>query len=174
MNYETVNYINKLTQLIIDTYDIELPIKSIDNLVEKFGGRVKRIDPLDLIFSGEVCKTTDDKFIIQISKEHSESHDRRKGLIALGHLFLHLGFRTSTEVWKEQKENYFRRFSDEAESQARYFASALLMPRREFFSAVDSNTNEDNRVSLEPIAKEFNVEPHDVVSRGQDLQNFYR
>ena len=100
MNNELRMLINNLTQDIIDLYNIQIPIENINDVVTTLGGRVEETMDIDTMSDGSIRKQ-DDGFIIYISP--FQSSERKKFTIAheLGHLFLHMGYRISSELWNK-------------------------------------------------------------------------
>ena len=111
MNNELRMLINNLTQDIIDLYNIQIPIENINDVVTTLGGRVEETMDIDTMSDGSIRKQ-DDGFIIYISP--FQSSERKKFTIAheLGHLFLHMGYKISSELWDKQKNATYYRSGD--------------------------------------------------------------
>ena len=87
----------------------------------------------------------------------------------LGHLFLHMGFKTDNECWGAQNQTIYRHFrTTEQEYQANEFAAALFMPKNEYRQVLDL-FSQNNRVDVNKVAKYFNVSVSAAVTRGQFL-----
>lgn len=156
MNNELRMLINNLTQDIIDLYNIQIPIKNINDVVTTLGGRVEETMDIDTMSDGSIRKQ-DDGFIIYISP--FQSSERKKFTIAheLGHLFLHMGYRISSELWNKQKNaTYYRSGDSLMEYQANEFAAALLMPKETYKKIMDQYTIE-NKVETDKVADYFGV-----------------
>lgn len=173
MDIATRNYIDNLSNWIISTYDISIPIRNIENIVKKIGGTVEEKFYFDDLSDGTIKKTGDNNFIIQISP--FQSSQRRSFTIAheLGHLFLHMGYRTSEDVWHNQSETIYRRFgTSEQEHQANEFAAAFLMPKNEYRRILDANTDtKTNKIDIEKVADYFDVSVLVATNRGKLLGN---
>ena len=157
--------INNLTQDIIDLYDIKLPIHNIDSVVKKLGGSV--VESTNLYESG--IKKWNDGFIIYIPQ--FLSLERRKYAIAheIGHLFLHMGYIINLELWSNQKNMaYYMSNYPLEEEQASEFASAFLMPTKEYKKVMKKYTA-GNKVQTAKIAEYFGVSVAMASSRGKSL-----
>lgn len=168
MNDELRMLINNLTQDIISTYNIQIPIINIDEVVVSLNGRIEESYAMDNMSDGSIRKQ-DDGFIIFVSP--FQSAERRTFIIAheLGHLFLHMGYLTNVELWERQDENIYHRFgSPEKEYQANEFAAALLMPKKNYKEIMDKNTI-GNIVEIRKIASFFGVSVSAASNRGKFL-----
>ncbi len=166
MDWKMRKEIENFTNAIRDVYDIQIPINNIDTIVKKLEGKVVEDPTLD--FDGKVCRIGD-SFEIHVSPWQSDS--RRNFTIAheIGHLFLHMGFITSDDIWNQQKnEVFFRNGYSEQEYQANEFAAALLMPEDEYIRQIEKN-QEDGRVIISKIADYFNVSADAASMRGKWL-----
>lgn len=170
MDELTRGYIEKVACCIRNYYDIKTPITDMQKIVAILGGSVEEIYDFDNYYDGSIQKSGKDSFCIKVSPFVNKQ--RRNFTIAheLGHLFLHMGFRTNSEVWKHQEECIYRRFgSSEQEYQANEFAAAFLMPKDEYISYVDEIA-EDNIIDMEAVARRFNVSLSAAVNRGRFLR----
>ena len=102
MDNATRNYINDLAQIVIDVYNIRVPIENIDEVVQKIGGSIEIMPSLDDVCDGTIRKNGEYSFSIAVSP--SQNPQRKTFTIAheLGHLFLHMGFRTNKDLWALQ------------------------------------------------------------------------
>ncbi len=158
--------IDSLTQDIIEAYGISIPLVDIDAFVEKLGGKVIKETGIS---DGSIQKTGD-SFVIKVSSFQDER--RRRFTIAheLGHLFLHMGFRTCDEIWQSSKEVYYREGTSEQEYQANEFAASLLMPKKEFLDVFKRYTDSDHMVDIRAVAEYFNVSIEAALNRGKFLE----
>ena len=142
MNKEIREFINRLAEQVISAYKIEIPIKDIKSVVKKMGGQITYKDNFYDLVDGSIKKTGKMSFEIALSILQSE--ERRNFTIAheLGHLFLHMGFRTNKELWEKQDKIVYQRKErkEYQEYQANEFAAALLMPREKYKEVFDKNT----------------------------------
>ncbi|WP_051145035.1 ImmA/IrrE family metallo-endopeptidase [Thiomicrorhabdus sp. Kp2] len=104
------------------------------------------------------------------------SANRRRFSIAheLGHLFLHLNF-NNPEKWNEKvrtNQPYYRYGSSQQENEAHSFAASFLMPKDEFMSVLNINTDEDENVDIIKVANHFEVSKAAVINRGRWLGVF--
>lgn len=165
MNNATRTMINSLTQDILDSFHIQIPIQDIDELVVSLGGSVQT----DFSCTDGAVVKEGDSFRILVSPFQDEK--RRRFTIAheLGHLFLHMGYLTNIELWENQDENIYHRMgSSEKEYQANEFAAAFLMPKNEYLRVMNENVD-GNKVNTSKIAEYFNVSVEAASNRGKFL-----
>lgn len=168
MNIQTRNFINNLTEDVIEMYHIDIPISDIDEVVQRLGGAVLINEQLDAFADGSIYKTGD-SFKISVSPHQQET--RKKFTVAheLGHLFLHMGYRIDGNLWNSQAEKtYFRDGDSEEEYQANEFAAALLMPKNEYKRIMDRYTD-GRTVDTSKIAEYFGVSLSAASNRGKFL-----
>lgn len=80
-----------------------------------------------------------------------------------------MGYMTNQELWERQDESrYHRSGNSEKEYQANEFAAAFLMPRDEYWKALNRNTVGD-KVDTSKIAEYFNVSVEAASNRGKFL-----
>lgn len=167
MNDATRNMINSLTEDILHSFEIQVPIQDIDGLVRLLGGSIQEDDShLD----GTV-KKDGESFRILVSPFQDEKRRRFTVAHELGHLFLHMGYLTNKELWKRQGEKEYHRagsVSSEKEYQANEFAAAFLMPRDEYLKKMNEYTV-GNKVNTSKIAEYFNVSVEAASNRGKFL-----
>lgn len=168
MNLTLKELINNLTQDIIAHYQIQIPIMDIDQVVKKLGGRIVSNEYMTDMSAGRVQREGDG-FVIYVSPFQRD--ERRKFTIAreLGHLFLHMGYQISQDLWNNQENVVYHRLGDSfMEYMANEFAAALLMPRKEYKKIVDTHTTGEV-VDTGKIAKYFGVSISVASSRGKFL-----
>lgn len=161
--------VNELADAVRHLYEISGPIDDIDRVVETIGGRVVEDSSLDGFSDGRIRKTGENSFEITVSP--FQSKERRNFTIAheLGHLFLHMGFKTNLEQWRAQNNvTYYRNGNSELEYQANEFAAAFLMPQRDYELVLRQNT-EQNIADTSAIAKYFYVSIEAAATRGKWL-----
>lgn len=169
MNRELRMLINNLTQDIIKIFEIQIPIKDIDEVVTKLGGHVEKKVNFGDISDGSIRKLDDNSFVIFVSP--FQSVERRKFTIAheLGHLFLHMGYKINSDLWKKQENATYYRSGDSIEEyQANEFAAAFLMPQAKYKEIMDENTD-GNMVETGKIAEYFGVSVSAASNRGKFL-----
>ncbi len=165
MDNSTRMMINSLTQDILVSFDIQVPIQNIDELVASLGGSVQT----DYSFTDGAVEKEGESFRILVSPFQEEK--RRRFTIAheLGHLFLHMGYLTNAELWAQQDTNIYHRLgSSEKEYQANEFAAAFLMPQKEYLRIMNENII-GNKVNTSKIAEYFNVSVEAASNRGKFL-----
>lgn len=162
-------FINKLAEKVISAYNIEIPIIDIEDVVKKMGGKVVRKDNFADLADGTIKKTGNMSFEIAISTLQSEGRKNFTIAHELGHLFLHMGFRTNRESWENQKNKKYQRYgSSRQEYQANEFAAALLMPKKEYKRIFFQNI-QDNYVDMTNVANYFGVSVEAARIRGKFL-----
>ncbi len=165
MDAATRKMINSLTEDILHSLNIQIPVKDIDKLVDSLGGTIQP----DLNYSDGAVKKNGDSFIILVSPFQDEK--RRRFTIAheLGHLFLHMGYLINEELWRKQDQNVYERSgSSEKEYQANEFAAAFLMPKEDYFRKMNESMD-GNKVNTSKIAEYFNVSVEAASNRGKFL-----
>lgn len=168
MNNELRMLINNLTQDIIDFYNIQIPIQNINDVVTALGGYVEDSINIDYT-SNESIRKQDDGFVVYVPP--FQSAERRKFAVAheLGHLFLHMGYKTNSDLWNNQKNGTCYRTGDlMMEFQANEFAAALLMPKKAYKEIMDQYTI-GNEVETDKIASYFGVSISAASNRGKFL-----
>lgn len=169
VNHELRQLIEEMAEVVRQLYDVSVPIYDIEDVVKKIGGVIID-DPLLNGFSdGRIKKTGPNSFEIAVSP--FQTMERRNFTVAheLGHLFLHMGYRTSEKCWQSQDNtNYYRNGNSELEYQSNEFAAAFLMPRNKYREIMDQYT-EGNTVDTAKIAKYFQVSVDAAANRGKWL-----
>lgn len=166
MDNATRTMINSLTQDILASFEIQIPIQDMNEIVVLLGGSIQT----DYSSADGSVEKDGDSFKILVSPFQDEK--RRRFTIAheLGHLFLHMGYLTNSELWKRQDENRYNRLgSSEKEYQANEFAAAFLMPQKEYLKKVKEYIIDNNKVNTYKIAEYFNVSVEAASNRGKFL-----
>lgn len=171
MDYNTRNYINNLAQIIINEYNIEIPITDMKNIVRRIGGTIEEKIDFNELCDGTIKKIGDNSFEIAISPFQNEQRKAFTIAHELGHLFLHMGFRTNFELWEHQSTIYKRFGTSEQEYQANEFAAALLMPEDEYKKVLYEHLD-DYRVNIKNVADYFHVSVSAATNRGRFLGYF--
>lgn len=178
MNPARRTQIERMAAIVRTNTDITaMPVDPAE-VVKKLNGRVK--DKWALAKGVEalvqrIADGSDCEFEIQISVTVHDN--RRKFSIAheLGHLFLHMGYKTNPTKWATVEPYLdgamFRQGHTEEEYEANEFAGALLMPKDLFAEQVKANENpETHRIRVQPIADFFGVSVDAVKTRGALLR----
>ena len=148
MDNSTRRMINSLAEDVLSAYNISVPIGNIDEIVEKLGGTIQK----EAFFSDGAVEKEGNGFKIIVSPFQDEKRERFTIAHELGHLFLHMGYRTNNELWEKQENNIYHRIGNsEKEYQANEFAAAFLMPATEYL-AVLNKVAEGNMVDKSKIA----------------------
>lgn len=161
--------INAMAYAVTELYKIEIPIVNIDEAVKKMGGVVEENPMMDSFSDGKIRKNGQDGFVIQVSPY--QTVERRNFTVAheLGHLFLHMGYKTNLEVWNNQNGvAYYRNGNSELEYQSNEFAAAFLMPEEQYKRVMYENS-EGNIVNTSAIAQYFHVSVDAAANRGKWL-----
>ena len=134
MDNSTRRMINSLAEDVLSAYNISVPIGNIDEIVEKLGGTIQK----EAFFSDGAVEKEGNGFKIIVSPFQDEKRERFTIAHELGHLFLHMGYRTNNELWEKQENNIYHRIGNsEKEYQANEFAAAFLMPATEYLSVLN-------------------------------------
>ena len=165
MDNSTRRMINSLAEDVLSAYNISVPIGNIDEIVEKLGGTIQK----EAFFSDGAVEKEGYGFKIIVSPFQDEKRERFTIAHELGHLFLHMGYRTNNELWEKQENNIYHRIGNsEKEYQANEFAAAFLMPATEYLSVLNK-VAEGNMVDTSKIAEYFNVSIEAAANRGKFL-----
>lgn len=173
MNYNTRGLIDKIANGVLNDYNIEVPIKDMQKVIQELGGQLKVSDN---VVDGKIEKDPDKGIFIISIKNGEFNSPRNRFTIAheLGHLFLHMGYGSS--YWDTQStESYQRLGTSKDESEANEFAAAFLMPEALYKSKIwDLGINNDgiHQVNIEKIADFFKVSTLAAVNRGKFLGVF--
>ena len=157
LDLETKEYISELTDKIREKYNIKTPIQDMTEIIKNIGGNVIQKYNFDSYYDATVMKTND---MFYIAIPIINDIQRKNFAIAheLGHLFLHMGFKTNIEVWDNQVLNKYIRFSMiEQEIQANEFAASLLIPKDEYINETKQQTKNNQDIDIKAISKKFNV-----------------
>lgn len=170
MNFKMRELINDLTQDVIETFKVQIPIVDIESIVKRMGGLVRNDSSMNAYSDGCIRKLTGHpKFEIVVSPYQSAARKNFTIAHELGHLFLHMGYMTDEELWAEQDDKtYYRSGNSEQEYEANEFAAAFLMPKYQYRSVMDNYTDGD-LVDTGEIARYFNVSVNAASNRGKWL-----
>lgn len=109
---------------------------------------------------------------VKVAISPYQGNERRNFTIAheLGHLFLHMGYLISKDTWDQQSNScQFARFgANEQEYQANEFATALLMPQKEFKEKIEEYSS-GNFVNMAQVANYFYVSISAATNHGRFL-----
>lgn len=177
MQQETLKYIEKITNIVRNRYDVHIPVDNIDSLIEKMGGtviedseRLKESEDPDMVMAGAIEKYSDRAFTIVIRSYEKEEQRSYAVANLLGFLILHKGYLLPDDTWSEQDEHRLQTFDTaEQENQADAFAMMLLMPKEEYIEAVMRYAKDDGRISIKKLAGYFHISTSQVERRGKDL-----
>ena len=161
--------VDELANAVRHLYRIPVPICDIDHVVETIGGKVIEDASLDGYSDGRIRKTGVNSFVISVSP--FQSKERRNFVIAheLGHLFLHMGFKTNSTRWKAQNDTAcYHNENLKVEYQANEFAVAFLMPQQDYELVLRQNMKQ-NMVDTSTIAEYFCVTIETAAIRGKRL-----
>lgn len=157
--------INNLTADIIDIYDIHIPIHDMNDVVTTLGGYIEENKNI----CDSAVRKQNDGFVIFMPFSYSAERKRFAIAQELGHLFLHMGYIVSPELWNKQKNMaYYESKYPLEEYQANDFAEALLMPKDVYKKVLDQYTV-GNKVQTAKIAEYFGVSVSTAYSRGKSL-----
>lgn len=169
MDARTRKYISIVAQRVMDTYGITPPITDMRAIVQRFGGTIDIKADFDEACDGTIQKVGNTGFVIAISPFQNEKREAFTIAHELGHLFLHMGFMTDKDLWKQQDQTVYRRFgTSEQEYQANEFAASLLMPEMQYKQVLDRFTK-DNCVDMSRVADYFKVSISAAINRGRFL-----
>lgn len=165
MDSKSKRIINSLAQDIIIEYELKIPVDA-EKLLRNIGGEL--IEEINL-FNGSI-KKHGSSFTIRINKISERPRKRMAIAHELGHLFLHMGFKTSKEIWNSfENDKYYSFASVEYVYQANEFAHALLLPEN-FYRDIITEYADNGKIDVSIIAEIFDV-PIEIASvRGKNLE----
>lgn len=169
------NFINNLTQDIINIYNIEVPIKNMNIVVKKLGGSVRENFVDKEYRRASMLQKIGDGFRIYV-KEDDPRRTRFRIAQKLGILFLDMRYLIDGNIWDKYKDNEIVDVSHHSLSvmsiaMSNYFAHALLMPKDEYIKILnDKLFVKNDKLLINDIAEYFNVTPGMVRGRGYDLK----
>ena len=170
MDISTRKLIEEIANFVRKMYSVPMPISDISKIVELIGGVVKDDFELSELSDGYIKKTSSASFEICVSSKCSL--ERRNFTVAheIGHLFLHMGYRTNPELWNSISDDLVYNCSDQSdeEYQANEFAAAFLMPEVEFEDVLRQNSDLDI-VDMNSVAHYFGISVAEAVTRGKWL-----
>ena len=160
--------INELANTVLLCYKISTPITDIFEVVKELGGTIKEDATLSIYDDGKIEKQ-DDSFAIIIPANVSNSSKNFTVACELGHLFLHMGYKTNKELWESYRNGVYNKHdTPELEFQANEFAGAFLMPEEAYAKIMRENTN-GKAVNIPKVANYFNVSIDNASYRGKTL-----
>ena len=171
-NKATINQVADVVRKILDYKDP--PYDPVD-AVNRLNGIIdNEVADVAIDASIERCKTNGKAFIIHLNKEKPFLRTRFSIAHELGHLFLHMGYRTprwenTEECFKDSVYYRYERMPGTyttEESEANEFAAAFLMPMEEFKKAVYDNTS-DGIVDFLKVAEKFEVSTEAALNRAR-------
>lgn len=104
MNNSTIEYINKVAESVRAYYGISYPVTDMVAVVSCIGGSVKEQFGFDDCYDGTIRKVGQNSFAIRIASLQNGARKNFTLAHELGHLFLHMGYKTNFEVWRAQNE----------------------------------------------------------------------
>ncbi|WP_249030393.1 ImmA/IrrE family metallo-endopeptidase [Tannockella kyphosi] len=160
--------ITKVCNIIIDYYQINIPIIDIIPIVKSIGGKV--ILKSDYPLNGDVRVVENKEYTFEIHISDKQNQARLNNAIAclLGHVFLHMGYLTDNEKWTDYKENQSLVGFTEYSFQAQEFADNLLMPKKDFLDYVYMNSTNDY-IDIVQLSRYFCVSRYAANNRGKWL-----
>lgn len=171
--------INKLVEEIISEYEISIPIEDISKVVNQIGGRVEYTSNVNHLIGGTIRKEKD-SFVIYVESYKSRQQQNFSIAHDLGHVFVHMGYKTDSRLWNGYKEGeYFAPAFWDQVNTANKFAYSLLMPRKYYEEYIKNcieflrtSTHPEifkENLSVESVAKHFGVSISAAHERGKLL-----
>lgn len=169
--------INEMASEIRALYNITGVIDDVKKVVERMGGTVIEDTSIGAFSDGRVRKINNSSFEIAVSPFQTTKRKNFAIAYELGHLFLHMGFKTNKVKWDNQDngaycgvcKGVYRNESSDLEYDATTFALAFLMPRKLYKKQIDRY---GNRVDTRQLAEYFHVPVSFAFIRGFSLGYF--
>lgn len=162
MSPETRDYIDRLTKKVMSVYNVPTPIEDMVPIIEALGGTVEERVHIDH-WEGTVKKTGDNSFAIAVESGWSIKQMNYVLACELGHVLLHMGFKTNLDCWEGQEIGVYKRFGNGNQlEQVLEFGLSLLMPKEIFREVVrdlslNGLLNIDNVIDYFKVAKSLPV-----------------
>lgn len=157
INKNIAIFIDNLTEKIIDVYNIKIPIMNMKEVLKSIGGKIVYKNNYYELIDGNIIKTHDRKFDILLPILNKNSNNNFTIAYNLGHIFLHMGYRTDFLLWnKIIIDKQYKFISSRQEKQSEYFALSLLMPKN-IFLKIFYKYSDDDTVDMTEVANYFNV-----------------
>lgn len=157
INKNIAIFIDDLTEKIIDAYNIQIPIMNMKEVLKSIGGKIVYKNNYYELIDGNIIKTHDRKFDILLPILNKNSNNNFTIAYNLGHIFLHMGYRTDFLLWnKIIIDKQYKFISSRQEKQSEYFALSLLMPKT-IFLKIFYKYSDDDMVDMTEVANYFNV-----------------
>ena len=152
---ETKKMIKNIVADIYDIYGLESPITDIQKAIEKLGGELEISNKHKY---RSCCKKSGNGFVIGVSSAYDKRRTRFSIAQELGHLFLHMGYRTNKALWNTNEENTWDSKCGNLEEvlDENMFAYEFLMPEEEYRKIFES-AKENHKVDMAKVADYFNV-----------------
>ena len=157
---------------LINIYELPVPVTDFDNFVNNIGGSIiyNYID--HECFHKSFLKKVNNSFCIYVSPVDDVRTKRFMISQEIGHLFLHMGYKTNDSLWNTFGDNQIyennKSYSLEKQIAANSFAFALLMPKTEYTRILNLYTH-DGKAIMKKIADYFGVTVSFSIMRGEDL-----
>ena len=164
--------IEQFIEDLINVYELSVPVTDLDNFVNNIGGSII-YDHIDQECLYNSClKKVNNSFCIYVSPVDDVRTKRFIISQEIGHLFLHMGYKTNASLWNtfgcnQIYENH-KSYSFEKQLAANAFAFALLMPKTEYTRILNLYTC-DGKANMIKIADYFGVAVSYAIMRGEDL-----
>lgn len=157
INNDIAIFIDNLAEKIIDAYNIQIPIMNMKEVLKSIGGKIAYKNNYYELIDGNIIKTHDRKFDILLPILNKNSNNNFTIAYNLGHIFLHMGYRTNFSLWNNIVVNKQYKFKSlKQERQSEYFALSLLMPKN-IFLKIFYKYSDDDTVDMTEVANYFNV-----------------
>lgn len=164
--------IEQFVEDLIKVYELPVPVTDLDNFVNNIGGSII-YDHIDKeCFHYSCLKKVNNSFCIYVSPVDDVQIKRFMISQEIGHLFLHMGYKTNNSLWNTFGGNQIyentKSYSLEKQTAEKAFAFALLMPKTEYTRILNLYTH-DGKANMKKIADYFGVTVSYSIMRGEDL-----
>lgn len=170
MDNDIKEFIENLTEKIICSYGIDIPIIKMEDVIKKIGGNVSYRNSYYDLIDGNIKKTGDRSFQILLPILRKNNNNNIMLASYLANIFLHMGYRTNKDLWCSFELNKQYKFlSATKEEQSELFAFSLLMPKKEFTRVFYKNVN-NNLVDITEMSKYFRTSTNVIRIRARMLK----
>ena len=171
MNEMKRELIVELVEKIRKDFELEIPFsKSMDNFLEKLGGRLEYTNSKEFWGSSLEFpkKVWDKEFVILLNQRRTKQEQEYEIAYQIGNLFINTNYLKVSTKKEKVLQVIYNLNETRAIQYAIQFADNLLMPQEEFSEEVRKHTK-DSMVNMLTVANRFDVSWPRAVARGKAL-----
>lgn len=158
-----LNYADKL-RIAADIHDRPM---DVEKFIQKLSGSIEeaKMDDNGVIPKSRIIQGDGDKFIIKYYPNKDDKSNRFELAHIMGHLLLHTSYIKDGSIKEEYVDKYFY------DNDANLFASAIMMPREQFFY-ISSKNMIKSTYNVKEISSIFGVPERRVRDYGRMISSY--